>query len=164
MADLLKLDNFPELNLKEKTELSADVAAAATTFTVKNASGLVDTDTDEDILVIGPPGHEACEKRTIDTISGSTITVAALSFAHKKYTKVASLRGDQIKIYRAANVDGTKPADASFSLLTTVTIEVDQHYTEYKDATGGSDYWYKQTFYHSLQEVETALADSEAVR
>lgn len=164
MADLLILNNFPALNLVEKTKLSADVAAAATTFTVKNPDGYSDTNGEEDIIIIGLPGQDGSEKKEIVTISSSTFTVAALSFAHKKYTPVASLRGDQIKIYRAANVDGTQPADADFSLLATVNIEVDQQYTEYNDEDGGNGYWYKQTFYHSVKDEETDIADSIAVR
>lgn len=161
MATTLSLLNYGANNIAELTSLSADVAAAATTFTATNPNMLAA----DDWIVVGARGHEQCELRRVSTVSGTTVTVtAAFTFAHKQNEEVAELRGNQVRIYRAANVDGTAPATAAFALLATTTIDEDQLATIYIDSTGSSDYWYRQTYYHSVSAAETALADSASVR
>lgn len=160
MATTLSLLNFSTANIAETTQVSTDASAGAVSVVVKNANNLAI----DDYVVIGLLGSELSELKRITGLSTQTLTVSATSFAHKANEPVSELRGNQIKVYRAANVDGTQPSDGSFSLLTTVDIDVDQPFTIYTDSTGGSDYWYKQTYYHSVSTAETAIADSTAVR
>jgi hypothetical protein len=160
-AETLRLSNWPEANLVELTKLNADAAAAASSITVQNAQGLAA----DNFICIGRLGSEQAEIIKISSVSSTTVNLAtSLSFAQKKYSDVTKLRGDKIRVYRATNVDGTVPSDANFALLDTVTIEADQNYTEYTAATGGSGYFWKQTFYHSVGLTETELGDSDAVR
>lgn len=162
MADTLYLTNFPEPNIVERTQIAADVAAAATTVTVKN----VDNFANNDIIVLGELGSEQAEKKQITSLDSSTqiITIPALTFKHYNLEPLTKIRGDKIRLYRAANVDGTQPDDGDFSLITTVTIQVSKTYTEYVDEDGGDGYWYKMTYYNSVDSSETDIAESEAIR
>jgi hypothetical protein len=72
--------------------------------------------------------------------------------------------GGSIRIYRAANVDGSGPDDEDFALLTLRSIDADQQTTYYTDPVGSSDYWYKLTYYDATANAEAALADAVAVR
>lgn len=161
MAQLLRPTNFDAINIAEKTQLSADVASGQKVANVLNSQGIVD----DNFYVLGKLGGELSELAQLDSKSGNALTALAnYANAHKKYDEVTKLFGDKIRLYRAANVDGTVPDDADFSLLTTLTIEPDQSYTEYNDQTGGSDYWYKKTYYNSADTSETSLADAVPIR
>jgi len=161
MAQTIKINNFSSLNIKERTQLDGDAAAAATSLVVKNNQGFANGD----FVYVGRLGSDTGEKVVSSGISGATtIGIGALARPHNRFDDVHSLFGDKVKVYRAPNVSGTPPSDSSFELLATVDIDFDQNYTSYNDATGGSDYWYKFTFYNSTAATETSLADSTAAR
>lgn len=161
MAEILRPTNFDAINIAEKTELSADVAAGQKVANVLNSQGIVA----DDFFIIGELVSELSELAQLDAKSGNELTaVVNYALAHKKGEAVTKLFGNQIKIYRAANVDGSIPTDGNFSELATIEIEADQTYTEYADTTGGSGYWYKKTYYNSASTSETDLADSPAIR
>jgi hypothetical protein len=161
MAEIISIENFPATNIGEITILTADAAAAQAVINVENADGLVV----DDFLLIGFKGQETTELKKIQSITNLAVTnTANLVNKHYKNESVARVRADKAKIYRAANVDGSQPADGSFSLLQTVTLEADQLYTEYVDSAGGSGYWYKYTFYNSVTTLETSLSEAVAVR
>lgn len=159
MSELLLLTNFDRINVVEITELDADAAVGATTITLKNAQGY----TDDEFIRIGE--GEGAEIRQIDSVTGlvATLTVA-LTLEHKKFEKITKIRGNQIKVYRAANVNGTPPSDSDFASIATLTIEADQDYTEYTDSSGSSSYWYKKTFYNLGNATETPLSAVDAIR
>ena len=161
MAEVLRPSNFDSINVLERTELASDVAAAQKVANVINAQGIIASD----FYVIGNLGAELAELAKLDTKSTNALTaIANYAQAHKKGDAVTKLFGDKIRIYRAANVDGSIPADASFSLVATADIEVDQQFTEVTDSSGGSDYWYKKTYYNSVSTSETLLSGSPAIR
>ncbi len=161
MSARLKLDNFGNANKVEKTYLNADAAAAATGITIKSAQNAAQNR----FVLIGAPAHENTELRRITAITGVAITVAALTNAHKKYDDITVLAADQLQVYRAANVDGTQPADGSFTELgSPIDIDYDNLSTRYTDDTGSSSYWYKYTYLNSQTLAETDLSESEAVR
>jgi len=118
------------------------------------------------MTVFGELASEQAEKVKLTTVTLATQTFAfaALKFAHEKKEPITKLRGDQIKIYRAANVDDTPPDDDDFILIATVDIQVDKSYTEYNDTDGGVGYWYKVTYYHSVNGAETDIVQSDAIR
>jgi hypothetical protein len=161
-VEALVLLNFPRVNIVEEGELGAEAAAGQATLTMLNVQGY----TANSYVVVGQRGSETAERKQILSIAGQVITLTSnLSFRHPKGEQVTKLFGDQIRVYKAANVDGTAPADDDFSLLATADIEVDQEYTDYTDQAGdGSSYWYKQSFYNSYSLAETNLDDTEAVR
>jgi hypothetical protein len=162
MSQTLRLTNFNSLNILEQTQLSAIVNAAATTLVVLNnrdfASG--------NYILLGVPSSKTSEIVSASGVSGATsITLSAgTTLIHNAYEPVIKLFGDKIRIYRAPNVDGSAPADAAFSLLTTISIDPNDTTTSYTDASGGGDYWYKYTYYNSTSTQETDRTLAAAAR
>lgn len=164
MAITIQIDNFSSNNIREQSQLAVAVVAGATSVTPDNIQGYATGD----FLLIGRPGAEQTEKRTA-TVSGNSITVAALAYDHKRFAQITSIWGDQAKLYRAANTDGKAPANASFAVVgSAVTIETDQNFTNLVDngvtPDTAKNYWYKYTFYNSSTTTETDLGDSVAIR
>lgn len=160
MSAVLHIKNFGSGNTVEKTYLNADAAVAAVGITVKSVQNI----STSRYLLIGGQAQENSEMKKVDAIVGQVITVTALARAHEKYDDITVLGSNQLKVYRAANVDGTVPLDAAFSVLATVDIDTDQLTTTYTDTGGGSGYWYKFTYYNSTTALETDIADSVATR
>lgn len=164
MSQTIALENFSSLNLLEQTELNADVAVGATTISPKSTDNL----TANHLLYLGRTGSEGGEKVTIDAIASETsltIDAPGTTKPHSQFEPVYRLFGDQLKVYRALNVDGSTPADGSFSLLgTPLDIDFDDVQTSYTDPDGSEDYWYKYTFYNSVSTEETDIAATNAVR
>ena len=158
----LTLNNFGPANLKEQTRLSHKVDAGATALPSTNVQGFATGD----LALVGLRGDDASETVTIDAgvTTGSIPVTSALKREHVAYEYVTKLFGDKMRIYRASNVDGNQPGDGAFTLLTTLDIDFDQMSTEYTDASGGADYWYKFTYFNSVTQSETALADSNSAR
>lgn len=161
MAQLISLSGLDEFNVGEKTTLSADATHNQATLQVDN----ILTFSVNNFLAIGHLGSESCEIKKIQSISGKQITLAAnLDHSHKKGEPVQVVRYDQLRLYRAANVDGSIPPVSSFSLLATITLEGDQMTMEYLDQSGGANFWYRYTYYNSHTASETPLASSQALR
>ena len=130
--------NHPSLG-PQKTRLSSDVAALATTSTVENTQGFAT----DDYGVFGLPGEELTEIKILTSVSASTtIEQAALSFAHAARTAVSQIKYNQAKIYTSTSEEGT------YALLTTVDLTLDQDATYYEDSTGTSSTWYKIKYYN----------------
>lgn len=159
--EIISIENFPQANIAERSILTADALASQAVVNIENASGY----SANDFVVVGILGQEHSELKKIQSIATLAVTLTAnLASKHYRNEPFTKIRGDKARIYRAANVDGTVPADGSFSLLETIDLQADQLYTEYVDPTGGSGYWYKFTFYNSHSTFESPLADSDAVR
>lgn len=164
MAELLRLTSFGPRNLLETSQLNADAAAGQAVITPKNVEGFGSADADK-YMIVGEPGSEQAEIREVSSLTATTITFSAnLTFTHRRFEKVLKLFGNQIKVYRAPNVNGKPPADDAYTNIATVSIQPDQEFVEFNDPTGGSDFWYKQTYYNSASLGETDKADSVAVR
>lgn len=161
MPEILRPTNFDAINILEKTELSANVAAGQKIAALLSAQGF-DTNSH---YILGRLAGEYAELARVDSISGKNLTAAVnYSNEHKEGDEVTRLFGNKIRIYRAANVDGSVPADNSFSYIGVVDIDPDQTYSEFIDNTGGSGYWYKKTYYDSVTGSETSLDEAPAVR
>lgn len=161
MPQTLKLTNFANNNILEQTKLAANVVADDDSLTVDNAAEFT-----SGYLLLGAIGSKSAELLA-NTSVDSGITIALTSNAvlnHNQYDPVYCLYGNQLNIYRAANVDGTQPADSAFSLLDTIDIDPNDEATLYTDDNGGGDYWYKFTYFNSGNNHETDLASSRAVR
>lgn len=158
MSQTISAPNFGQLNIKEKSKLDADAAVAATNLTVQYNDNIAA----DDILFIGRIGSESGEAKEIASTSNATAIVlaAGLSKPHTRFEDIITLFGDKIRIYYAANVDGTEPSDDDATLLQTVSIDYDQMETSYTDDDGGSDRWYKYTYYNSGSGSETPLSES----
>jgi hypothetical protein len=163
MSVRLTLNNFGSTNIKETASLNADVAASATTLTLKNNQNVVA----DDYLLVGAAGSETGEIVKVASATGATVVVTdPLLFPYQSNTRVTALNGNQIRVYRAPNINNLPPADNTFTLFTgsTVNIDPDQLQTNFIDSTGTTDYWYKITFYNSTTLAETDLAASMCVR
>lgn len=164
MSQTVRIKNFSTINLRETTELSAAVAAAVTTIPVHFSEDLAISD----YLYLGRYSGEGSELliiATVPDINNVTVNSPGTKKPHSQYEPATVLYGNQVQLYRAANVDGTKPADASFAAVgSPVEIDFDQSETLITDATGGSDWWYKFTFRNAAGATETSLADCEGGR
>lgn len=160
MAQTLSIEQFPQFNFFEIGEITTAVAEGGTSLPVRNEDNF---DTNHAILV-GDPADENAEIRTPSNIADEDITIDALDHPHVKGTKIYSLRGNKVRVYRAPNVDGLQPTTDTYSLLDTVVIQADQLEIEYTDASGSSSFWYLFTFYNDIvgpaEETEKVLTDS----
>lgn len=140
----------PELN-KQKTRLSADVAAAATSSTVENNDNFAAND----YCVFGKPGEELTEIVKLTSVTGNTTLghTTGPVFAHSARTPISQIKYNQVKVYSASSETGT------YSLLTTIDLDIDEEQTVYDDTTGTSTTWYKVKYYN---ETTTALSDYSA--
>lgn len=165
MAEIIVVQNFPDINLVEQTFLTSDEAlsGSAVDLNVENSDGF---STDNAVL-IGNPGSEGAEIKNVSSVSAGIIRVASLTLNHKKGEPVYLLRGLKARIYRAdAVANNQPPAIGDFSVLATVTLQADQVQTEYNDSSGSVDYWYLYTFYNDIPgtPLETAKLIINAVR
>lgn len=162
MPATIKIDNFGSINIKEISQVDVEALAAQAVVALKSTQGLAVSD----FCIIGQRGTERAELRRILSIADPNITLTAnLLYRHSKFEPFASLYGDKIKLYRAANVNGTQPADGSFAAVgSVVDIDPDQMATSVTDSTGSDQFWYKFTYYNSVALSETSLADSSAAR
>lgn len=161
MANLLVIENFPASNIVEQSNLTADTVAGLYSIVVENPDGFVA----DDYALLGVKGSESGQILKISSVTGTTITFyTALTVSHYRNEPIYKLIGNQAKIYRATNVDGSIPSDASFSLLVTVSYQGDQVNTSYNDSAGGVTYWYKYTNFNATSLAETPLADAMPIR
>lgn len=165
MPTLLKIENYPDLNTKDNAQLSAEADAADTTVFIDGAPNI---DIDDFIYIgrVGQASLDPVEKRQVTAVAPGQATVAALTYGHPNYSPVKAVYGDQLQLYRAADVDGSAPADASFSTLgSPVDLDAGQADTEYIDDTGSNLFWYKWRYRNSDSSTYvTDLSQVDAVR
>lgn len=162
MAETLVIPNFSEVNLAEKSEITAAVIAGGSTFVVENAQGLAT----DDYILLGQKGSETAEIVQVQSISTKTVTITGIfSHNHPKTEPIQKLKANKIRVYRTANVDGTEPGYDDFTtLVDTATIDPDNVSTEIVDSSGGSDYWYLFVYYNSTALSETSKTNAIRVR
>lgn len=135
------------------TFLTADTAAAVTTLTVKNITGLAINQ----ILLIGDPGNEGSEivkTHTATAPSGSTVTLnAATVFPHSSSTPIYVLKFDQVEISNAPTVAGVK------TILTTASLVADSETTDYNDVVSTGGYYFAR-FKNSITAVFSSYSDA----
>lgn len=140
----------PELG-PQKTQSTAEVAAAATLTYVENnddfASG--------DVVLFGKIGEEKTEavvltgKTANNQIDHSTGPV----FAHPARTPISQVLFNQVEISRAASEGGT------YTVLTTIGLNFDEFDTEYNDTGGTTSSWYKMRYYNSSSATYSDYSD-----
>ncbi|WP_425005770.1 phage protein Gp36 family protein [Mycolicibacterium sp. S3B2] len=162
MPTTLAIESFSQNNIRERSVLAVGAAVGDTTLTLESTQGFGAND----IVYIGQLSREGCERAVIQSVDdATTVTLSsALTLAHGRFESVTSVVGDKIRIYRAVNVDGTVPEQASFTVLITRSIDPDQQSTYYTDSSGSSSYWYRYTYYNETSLAETDLDESDAKR
>lgn len=137
-----------DVSKEESFQLTADVAAAATTLTVNSTAGL----TAGDYIILGEPGREKTEIVKITTVaSGTSLTVPAISYAHKEMDPVYRTPYNQVKVYSSSSESGAYTNISGSPLA----MEVDQFYTYLVDSAGTSSTWYKFSYYNSTSASES---------
>lgn len=136
----------------QTTRLSADVAAAATSSTVENNTGFATND----YTVFGTLGEELTEIVKLTSTTGNTTLghTTGPVFAHAARTTISEIKYNQVKIYSATSEDGT------YSLVTTIDLDVDQYATLYDDTTGTSSTWYKVKYYNETTTSLSSFSDA----
>lgn len=162
MPTTLNLESFKEVNIRERSTLSVGAAAGDSELTFESTQGF----NAGDVIYVGQLSREGCEKAVIESVDDPTIVTLSdpLTLPHARFETVSSVVGNKIRIYRAANVDGSVPASGDFTVLVDREIDPDQQTTYYTDPSGDSNSWYRDTYYNPVTEDETSLDDSVAVR
>jgi hypothetical protein len=140
----------PELGV-QKTLTTSETAASATYSLVENNDGFAASDR----VLFGIYGQERTE---MVTLSGVTSTnqvdhTSGPSFAHPARTQIAQMEFDQIEISRADSEGG------SYTVLTTVYLNVDEPDTEYNDTSGSTSSWYKVRYKNSITGIYSDYGD-----
>lgn len=139
---------LPDLDSFEKTFLDADEASAQTTLTVVSGKQFTGS-----YVLVGIPGTEKCELRTLSGQTDTTLTVDALDFDHPKGTLVTMIPFNQIEIYSASSVGG------SYSLIATESISPDRLFTLYSATTGTATAAYKVRFKNAADTTYSDYSD-----
>jgi hypothetical protein len=139
MSTTLQIESFGETNLRKRTELSADYIPASLVLEVKNSAGHSEGQT----IYVGQLAREGVEKAVIASVDDETTIslTEALKLSHTRYEPVTAVLGDLIHVYRAANVNGSVPAEDAFSVLVTRSINADHQSTYFTDSAGDSNFW-----------------------
>ena len=145
----------PETTDYEKSYLATNYSAGVTTLDTKNNDRFAANDR----IMVGEMGQEKTEIVTVSAVNSSNdtgLTVGTTQFSHSADDPVTVMQFDQVKIYRS-----TTGSAGSYSVLDTVAMDVDNSnlQTVYDDPTGLESYYYKVSFYHSVDAVESALSD-----
>jgi|GEM_PF-5332859 len=162
MSTTLQADSFSRNNIRERTSLVEGVPEGASAIKVASTQGYEAGS----IIYVGELAREQCEKAVVESLAdGMTVSlVSPLKYPHAAFADVTGVLGDLVHFYRAANVDGKVPADDQFTVLATRDIDPDQPSTYMTDTSGGSEFWYRSTYFNATTNEETALDAVEARR
>lgn len=129
---LLKAYSDKLIENRDFTYLTVAVDAAATTLTVAGVD--IVSWINADYILIGEFGEETAEIKNISaaTAAGTSLTVAAVTFAHPIGTKVYHLDFNQVRFVHSTTA---LSADIDNANLTTIAIEPSNLYTRYEDTT-----------------------------
>lgn len=141
----------PPVKNNPTTYFAADSNAGSTTITVKNIQGF----SANDIVVLGKIGYENAEIVKISSITApSTMNVTATKFPHTIDQPITLIKFDKIKIYKS-----TTGISGTYSLLSTIDIDIDSDITFYETDAATSDY-FKFRYYNSYALIEGDWSDA----
>lgn len=128
---------------REKTYLTAEVAAGATTLVTRGVNS--DAWAQNDWIFVGEIGNPNAEVSRINgaVSNGSNLTVTGLKFAHAVDEPVYYIDFNKIRYYRSTTVDGAK------TLLATGEIMPENIQSRYDDTSNTTGYAFAQ-FYNSI--------------
>lgn len=132
--------NHPELGA-QKSYTTAQVAASAAYSLVENN----DDFSSGDLVLFGKYGQEKTEVVTLTGVTGDNQIDHSTGpvFDHPARTPIYQMLFNQAEISRATSEGG------SYSVVTTVDLNVDEEYTVYNDTGGTTSSWYKIRYKHS---------------
>jgi hypothetical protein len=142
----------PDLLGSAKTYSTTALAIGITALPVQNTEGF----NVGDYVILGIADFdEAAEVRKISGITPSlTLTTDALVLPHSNGCQITFVKYNEVKIYSSTTKTGT------YSLLTTLNLEVNiPEGTRYDDTAGSTSTWYKTSYYNSTTAVESTQSD-----
>ena len=150
---------FPLFEDAETLILDADVAAGASTITVKSIIGAAINN----ILFFREPGSESAEiiaTHASTSPSGNTVTLAAtLVESHPAGTKIYIIRANTVRFYTSATEDDANVSDAGLTALAAAqAIDPTMIENIYEDTTATSGYYYYR-FIDSINSVNLLYSD-----
>lgn len=130
-------DNRPLIQDQPKTVTTATIAAAGTTLTVKNNNGFAQYD----YVLIGKLGEEKTEIKLISAAvvpatTGTSLTIAAVIFAHDEDTPVTKVDYDQVRFYHGS----TNVFASSTALAAAFALDPSEIFTYYEDTAYTTGY------------------------
>lgn len=143
---------------QEKTTLTAAVAAAGTSLTVK----AIDADvwSDNDWVIVGNIGADNAELLQVNGApsDGTTLTIdnagsGGCRYAHSADEPVYRIPYNQVQFFRAPTDGGTK------TTLTTLDVQPSDHETRYEDTSNSTGFGYVR-FYNSTTTIASAYSDA----
>jgi phage gp36-like protein len=161
MSSIITIENFGDSNLKQQTYIDQDALTGSPTIVVKSSQGAAS----QLFALLGNQASEIAEIVPINSVTGESIGLGSnLLHDHPKYENVSILYCDQYKVYRAPDVNGTRPDLGTFTDIDVIDIEPEQADTTYIDPAGNASFWYGFTCFNSLTQAETDLSASEFSR
>jgi len=152
-ANYLQLPHFDNSAFPH-TSLSENMKEGAITLPVKSGDGF-STDYFATVGILGTEGAEAV-LLSGSPIGNSLMIPSGIQHDHKANAPIAETPYDQLEVYRAAGA--TEPADASFALLATVSIDFEAMETLYEDLTPVATGWYKWKYKNSYSGAVSDLS------
>jgi len=136
----------------ERTKLTAETAAGATSITVANPQGIATNS----FVLVGEPGDELAEVRKVTSVTGSVVALTtALTFAHENRDRVYKLDYDQVRFYSGPELKATNRyssdtyGDANYTIIgTAINIRPDYYTTADVSVSTTSSYCVE--FYNSV--------------
>jgi len=137
---LLQASHLALTNNQPKTNLTADVASAATTIVVANWKQLLD----DMYILVGEWGEPTAEIVKLGaTPTTTSVTVGALAFDHYSGTPITVIPFNQVLFYRYATLVDANTVDITAGKLgDTLDISADASFTSYNDETNTTGYGY----------------------
>lgn len=121
--NILRIDH-PSLPTSPFTYLTSSSSAAATTLTVRDNFGFVDSD----LILVGSYGDGRTELKRINVApnAGTTIGCTATTFAHVVNSPIRKILFDKIEVYGNSTASST-----GATLISTIDFTPGNDYTEY---------------------------------
>lgn len=142
----------PSTRNKVETRFASDINSGVTTIVTKNNKGFANGD----FIVLGNVGWEQAEIVKVNgAISGNTdLTVTATKFPHSADTRIVYIGWDKIRVYKS-----TTGINGTYSIVTTIDIQIDQDGTSYIDSSTSTTDYYKFCTYNSVTDTEGDFTD-----
>src|SRR3990167_6676814 len=139
----LLADNRVLTRKQPKTIMTATIAAAGTTITVKSNLGFAQND----FVLIGNIGDEKAEIKQITAAvtAGTSLTIAAATFDQDIDTQITKIDFNQVRFNRGT----TTVAADSTALAAAQAIDPSEIYSYYEDATNTTGYGFVR-FYDAV--------------
>jgi hypothetical protein len=158
VRDNLVRVKHPNIEYNPRTYLGASVAAAGTTLTVRDNAGFLSGFTNNERVVLGAYGDERTEIKRItsDPSAGTTLAVAAVTFAHPIDTPVTQILWDQVEIH-----GNSTNSTSGTTTIATISLTPDEDFTQYT-VTGSTYAFYFARYKNSTSSTTSSFSDGVA--